>query len=153
MRLYFAILILLTLFSCSYANDNHEPEGAEHINNRARTLWTVTDYFITKNSIHGDSQAQSMMFKPLDMSDTSITFDGRMCHVSEFEWITVDLGTYVQKSLSITVDDMGISDQKVEIIKTDCDIPGFSEIVRFADMRLMVVIDGICLFLEPDIML
>ena len=44
-----------------------------------RVLWTISEYKAGENAIWGKKEAQSMIFKPLNIDATTITFDGKTC--------------------------------------------------------------------------
>lgn len=43
-----------------------------------------------------------------------------------------------------------MSDEWIEVIKTDCNLPGFQEYLRLGDRRLLIRVRGVFFFLEPS---
>ncbi len=60
-----------------------------------RVLWTVSAYHIGENAMWGKTEAESMLFKPLDISTSTITFDGKTCNDVTFETEIVDAAKYL----------------------------------------------------------
>ncbi len=90
-----------------------------------------------------------MIFKPLDMDDSSITFDGNTCKNVAFKRERQQLETYLMSRYAITPQLLDMVNEEVEVVKTSCSLPGFSEYLRLSDRRLVIVINGIFFFLEP----
>lgn len=114
-----------------------------------RVLWTVAGYKISSDGQWGKNEAQALLFKPLDATSSSITFNGQTCREITFNRKTVDATPYFSQRWSITPKILGVSVNTVKIIKTDCHLPGFSEYVQLPDRRLIVRIKGVFFFLEP----
>jgi hypothetical protein len=116
-----------------------------------RVLWTVSGYVIGKDATWGETEAQAMLFKPLDVTDTKIIFDGQVCSDVTFQRETVNTSEYLSDSLNTTPQDLGIDGQELQVIKTNCTLPGFQEYMRLNDRRLVVPINGVFLLFEPAV--
>lgn len=116
-----------------------------------RVLWTVSEYRIGINAAWSDTEARELLFKPLDITETSITFDGKKCSSVIFNKETARTKEYLDKSFHITPRFLNIGDETVEVIKTDCNLPGFAEYLRLKDRRLVIHIKGVFFFLEPAV--
>jgi hypothetical protein len=92
-----------------------------------------------------------MLFKPLDVTDTEIIFDGQACQGVSFQRETVSTSEYLSNVWNISPQDLGVGDQEVQVIKTNCSLPGFQEYMRLKDRRLVVPINGIFFFFEPKV--
>jgi hypothetical protein len=117
--------------------------------NTMTALWTVSGYVIGKDSTLSDQDAQALLFKPLDISETGITFGGQACKNVTFQQETVNASEYYSATWQTTVKTLGIEDQELQVFKTDCPLPGFQEYVRLGDSRLVVPMNGIFFFFEP----
>ncbi|MFH1906404.1 MAG: hypothetical protein ABIL11_03320 [Chloroflexota bacterium] len=116
-----------------------------------RVLWTVSGYVIGKGSAWGEQDAKALLFKPLDMNDTEITFDGQTCNNVNFQQETVNAAEYLSSAWQATPQTLGIEDQELQVFKTNCALPGFQEYMRLDDGRLIVPINGVFFFFEPAV--
>ena len=116
-----------------------------------RVLWTVSRYVIGNGSFWGEQDAKALLFKPLDMNDTEITFDGQTCKNVTFQQETVNAAEYLSSVWQATPQTLGIEDQELQVFKTNCALPGFQEYMRLGDGRLIVPINGVFFFFEPAV--
>ncbi len=116
-----------------------------------RVLWTVSAYHIGENAAWGKTEAQHMLFKPLDINTLSITFDGQTCHDVTFETEIVDAVQYLAEKYQTTPQTLGFEEKTLQVIKTNSCLPGFSEYMRLRDRRLIVPINGVLFILEPAV--
>lgn len=114
-----------------------------------RVLWTVSEYRIGPNAVWGNQEARKLLFKPLDITETTIIFDGKKCSNVIFKKETVNTKKYLDSLFHITPQLLDIEDETVVTIKTDCSLPGFAEYLRLRDRRLVVHINGVFFYLEP----
>jgi hypothetical protein len=116
-----------------------------------RALWTVSQYTIGKNTLWGEKEARSMLFKPLDITETSITFDGKTCRGISFKKEKQKAKEYLETVFHTTPQTLGIAEDEVEVVKTDCNVPGFAEYLRLKDRRLVIYLHGVFFYLEPTV--
>jgi hypothetical protein len=116
-----------------------------------RVLWTVSGYVFGKASTMADQEAKALLFKPLDINETGIIFNNGECKGVTFRRETVDAAQYLADVWQITPQTLGIDAQKMQVIRTNCDIPGFQEYMRLSDRRLIVPIKGVFFFFEPAV--
>ena len=114
-----------------------------------RVLWTVSAYKIGFGGEWGDNEARSLLFKPLDISSSSITFNGQTCQGISFKSEMVDTEKYLSERYQTTPHMLGIPEETIQVIKTNCQLPGFSEYIRLTDRRLIVWIEGVFFVFEP----
>lgn len=166
---YLNLIVLFTAFSVSAngliesANQNQvfrhrlrnesrlmEPLRADS-GTPMRVLWRVSEYKISENAVWGEVEARKMLFKPLDIDTEKarITFDGRTCRNVIFDKKTVNAGEYFERVYQSASRTAGIDDETIEVVKTDCDLPGFGEYIRLKDRRLVIQIKGVFFFFEP----
>jgi hypothetical protein len=58
---------------------------------------------------------------------------------------------YLTERYQATPQLLGIADKTIQVITTDCQLPGFSEYIRLPDRRLIVWIKGVFFFFEPKV--
>jgi hypothetical protein len=116
-----------------------------------RVQWNISSYHIGKDAEWGEKEARAMLFKPLDMTSSTITFDGRTCRDVAFAKETVATGAYFQDKFSIMPQDLGLEDKTVQVVKTDCRLPGFAEYIRLQDNRLIVPMQGVLFVFQPAV--
>ena len=137
-----------------YPNDTI-PSGAyvatQESGNTMRVLWTVSGYVIGKDSTWGEQDAKALLFKPLDITDTEIIFDGQPCKGVNFQQETVNAAEYLSSIWQSTPQTLGIEDQELQVFKTNCTLPGFEEYMRLRDGRLIVPMNGVFFFFEPAV--
>ena len=116
-----------------------------------RVLWTVSTYKIGFGGEWGENEARSLLFKPLDIRSSSITFNGQTCQGISFSSETVDTNKYLAERYQATPQIFDISEETIQVIKTACRLPGFSEYIRLMDRRLIVWIKGVFFVFEPTV--
>ena len=122
------------------------PEGSP-----MRALWKVSSYIIGKNSSMDEASAQALLFKPLDITDTEIIFDGQSCQGVTFQQKTVNAVDYLADTWQTTLTELGIDVTELQVFKTNCSLPGFKEYMRLGDRRLIVPIEGVFFFFTPAV--
>ena len=116
-----------------------------------RVLWTVSAYKISFGGEWGENEARSLLFKPLDIRSSSITFNGQTCQGISFKSEIVDTEKYLSERYQTTPQMLGIPEATIQVIKTNCQLPGFSEYIRLTDRRLIVWIEGVFFVFEPTV--
>lgn len=143
--------LVFSVSSLSFALEQKSAADLQNDSVSLRVLWTVTDYVRGPNAMLDDEQARSLIFSPLDMTEDSISFAGRVCKSITFSRKTARLSDYLSAAHGIAPQDLNLENQSVQVIQTTCDLPGFSEFLKLEDRRLLVSINGIFYFLEPFI--
>jgi hypothetical protein len=116
-----------------------------------RVLWTVSAYKIGKNAVWGEQEARGLLFKPLDIGDTSITFDRKTCTNITFKREVLNTAEYLRTKYHTDRQTLGVECETVELIKTNCTLPGFAEYMRLQDRRLVIYINGVFFFFSPAV--
>lgn len=116
-----------------------------------RVLWTITEYKAAKGAVWGEEEARRLLFKPLDMDATRITFDGQTCQAVIFKRESVNTKRYLRRVYHTTPQALGINEETVEVVKTNCTLPGFREYIRLKDRRLVIHINGVFFYFEPAV--
>jgi len=63
----------------------------------------------------------------------------------------VNAKEYLARVYRTTSRALGIDEEVVEVVKTNCDLPGFAEYIRLRDRRLVIHINGVFFFFEPAV--
>jgi hypothetical protein len=116
-----------------------------------RVLWTVSEYKVGTGAAWGEEEARTLLFKPLDIDATHITFDGRTCRDVIFHRDKVNAKEYVDHAYRTTPQALGIEEETVEVVKTNCTLPGFGEYVRLKDRRLIIYLNGVFFYFTPAV--
>ncbi len=153
------VIIVLGFFLVFYSGgcahmSSKENQPNPHNSNKGvsiRVLWTVSEYRIINNAVMNEDEARRMLFKPLDIGDTYITFDRKTCRNVIFKRETVKIKEYLHRAYNTMPQALNIDDETVEVIKTNCDLPGFTEYIRLKDRRLLIHINGVFFFFEPAV--
>jgi hypothetical protein len=116
-----------------------------------RVLWTVSKYKIGEKADWGEQEARRLLFKPLDMDATRITFDGQTCQDVTFEKETVKVKEYLERVYHTTPRSLGIEGEAMEVIKTNCRLPGFAEYMRLRNRKLIIHLHGVFFYFEPAV--
>jgi hypothetical protein len=114
-----------------------------------RVLWTVSEYRLGESVPWGKEEAQKLLFKPLDIDATTITFAGKTCRDVTFKKETVKAKEYLDQVFHTTPQALGIEDEVVDLVKTNCDLPGFSEYLRLKHGRIVIHINGVFFYFKP----
>jgi hypothetical protein len=116
-----------------------------------RVLWTVSEYRMGRSAVWGKDEARTLLFKPLDMDATTITFDGKTCRDVIFKKEMVKVKEYVEQVFHATPQALGIEEEMAELVKTNCELPGFSEYLRLKDRRIIIYMNGVFFYFEPAV--
>lgn len=150
--LYFITVFYVGGCTTMFANDRkgqHPSPASDGVS--IRVLWTVSGYKISENAVMREDDARKMLFKPLDIGEAYITFDGKTCRNIIFKKETVKVKEYLHRAYQIMPQTIGIDQETSEVIKTNCDLPGFGEYMRLKDRRLVIYIKGVFFFFEPAV--
>jgi hypothetical protein len=116
-----------------------------------RVLWTISGYVLGKGFNWDEQAAQALLFKPLDINDTEIIFNGHACQGVIFQKKTVTAADYLANTWQTTPQELGIDVKELQVIKTNCALPGFKEYMHLGDGRLIVPINGAFFFFDPAV--
>jgi hypothetical protein len=114
-----------------------------------RVLWIVAGYKRGTDDSWEKKDVDAMIFQTLDMDENSIRFAGKNCTDVVFKRQRQQLGPYLKRKYGITPQFIDLMDEEVDVVKTSCSLPGFSEYLRLSDSRLIVYIEGVFFILEP----
>jgi hypothetical protein len=116
-----------------------------------RVLWTISGYKVSDGAVWGEEEARKLLFKPLDIDADKITFDGQACRDVIFEKRMVNAKEYLGHVYQTTPQALGIEQEKVEVVKTNCNLPGFAEYMRLRDRRLVIHLNGVFFYFNPAV--
>lgn len=114
-----------------------------------RVLWSISSFSLGKDSEWGEDEAKNMLFKPLYMDSSSITFDGRSCTGIAFKTDQVNSTAYLSHRYDITPDIFSYSHDMLQVVRTNCSIEGFSEYMRLRDRRVVIHLHGVFFVFNP----
>jgi len=98
-----------------------------------RVLWAISKYKVGEGALWGEEEARKLLFKPLDIDADKITFDGKTCGDVVFEKRMVNAKEYLANVYRTTPQALDIEEKLIEVVKTNCDLPGFAEYMRLKD--------------------
>lgn len=116
-----------------------------------RVLWTVSGYKVGEGAVWGEDEARKLLFKPLDIDANTITFDGQTCHDVIFEKEMLSAKSYLDRVYHTTPQALGIESEMMEVVKTNCTLPGFAEYMRLQNRRLVIHLNGVFFYFEPAV--
>jgi len=116
-----------------------------------RVLWRINEYRLGGSALWGEEEAHTLLFKPLDITASTITFDGKTCGNVVFNKDKVNTKEYLDRTFHSTPQALGIEGETVELVKTNCLLPGFSEYMRLKDRRIVIHINGVFFFFAPEV--
>jgi hypothetical protein len=116
-----------------------------------RVLWRVSGFVLGPEAVMDRAEAERMLAKPLSISGGRIAFDQQTCEGVKSERRKERLSDYLERVYRVTPKDLDVSDEWIEVIKTDCSLPGFQEYLRLGDRRLLIRVKGVFFFLEPSV--
>jgi hypothetical protein len=116
-----------------------------------RVLWTISKYKVGEGAVWGEEEAHKLLFKPLDIDTDKIIFDGQTCRDVIFEKRMVNVKEYLDHAYRTTPQALGIEEERVEVVRTNCNLPGFAEYVRLKDRRLIIHLNGVFFYFEPAV--
>ena len=124
---------------------------AEKASVSMRVLWTISEYKVSEGAVWGEEEARKLLFKPLDINATKITFDGRTCQDVIFEKGTVNATEYLADRYRTTPQALDIKEELIEVVKTNCRLTGFAEYIRLKDRRLIIHLNGVFFYFRPSV--
>lgn len=148
------ISVLVVAFTGCGAKNPDAPAIAEPREPEAqamRVLWTVSGFKMTEKAAWDEARARQMLFKPLDMDDERLVFDGSICETPNLERSTVDADEYLGRTYGITSEWLGVESHAFQVLRSRCGISGFEEFIRLPDRRIVIHIAGIFFFLAPAV--
>ena len=118
-----------------------------------RVLWKISRFKVGENAVWGEEEARKLLFKPLDIDidAATITFDGHTCRDVIFKKEKVSAEEYLSHVYHMTPRALGIEDTGVEVVKTNCDLPGFAEYIRLKNRKLIIHLNGVFFYFEPAV--
>jgi hypothetical protein len=157
----FATIVVLGMGMAAFGSNPEAQSGdlkiegssLPHAANEAvsmRVLWTVSHFKVGEKAVWGEKESRTLLFKALDIGATTITFDGQTCRNVIFERELVNVEEYLHRVHRTTPLALGI-EGAVEVIKTNCRLPGFSEYMRLRDRTLIIHINGVFFYFAPAV--
>jgi hypothetical protein len=114
-----------------------------------RPLWSVSGYHLGQGAGIPEQEARSQLFKALDLTQGEITFDGRRCRTGALQRRKVDPARFLPLAWRVTPEELGIAEREIEVVRTECALPGFREYLRLQGNRLVIRVEGVFYFFDP----
>lgn len=114
-----------------------------------RVLWSVAGYRLGPQAGMSEQEAQSYLFKALDLTQDQICFDGRRCGIAGLQRQRVDPARYLPAAWQVTAEELGIGEPEIEVVRTGCSLPGLGEYLQLKGSRLVIQIQGVFFYLDP----
>ena len=106
---------------------------------------------MSESALWGKEEAEKLLFKPLDIGATYITFDGKTCRDIVFKTMSIKAKEYLDRAYHTSPRALGIAEEALEVVKTNCDLPGFAEYMRLKDRRLVIHVNGVFFYFEAAV--
>jgi len=116
-----------------------------------RVLWRISGFVSSPAASMDRAEAEAMLAKPLDIRGDRIVFDRKACEGIRFRRTKEKLSAYLERVYKIAPKDLELTDQLIEVVRTDCSLPGFQEYMRLGDRRLVIQVRGVFFFFEPKV--
>jgi len=116
-----------------------------------RVLWRISEYKVGEGATWGEEEARRQLFKPLDIDTNKITFDGKTCRDVIFQREKVNAKEYLEHTYRTAPQALGIEEGSLEVVKTNCDLPGLAEYMRLGDRRLIIYLKGVFFYFKPAV--
>jgi len=148
------LLFLIPVIPTACAQDNVPPpskNSPESESASMRVLWTISNLILLPTAEISADQAGQMLFTPLDMTATSITFDHQTCNDVIFERREVDLSSATSFLTAAARKELAVTDDEAVLVETSCHIHGFKTFLRLPDNRLLVKMHGVLFVFQPNI--
>lgn len=142
--------LIPALLLCAFMTAGTHPlaRGTDRLDT-LRVTWVVGDYRILDRAQVSDEEGVALLSRPLHIDQNSISFDGKRCEKVTFQRQQVDLPEYLRSGFAISPQDLGVTASKAQLVRTSCDLPGFSEYLHLPDRKILVFRTGVCLVFSP----
>ncbi len=95
------------------------------------------------------SQADTWLLKVVDISATSLTFDGKTCQVAAFKRAPSTSSDYFTSEFKIDPSKIGVPQDKVDVIQTGCGGTPFGQFVQINPTTFIAAWNGVFFFFAP----
>ncbi len=135
-------------------SDNITPENdlvtaTTYTGTSIRVLWNLSDIVFGKEFTGNRQKARDLLFKPLNVTETQIIFNGLVCENVTFTTEIVSAKDYLLGWYDVSPIKFNVKDDDIKIIKTNCDYFGFKEYFRANDGRLIIPFEGAFYIFTP----
>lgn len=116
-----------------------------------RILWSVSGYHVGDDAGMTETAAKNFLFKPLDIDEARIVFDGQECSDVRFTRRTVNLHGFLKNEWLVTPQALGISESSAMVVNTNCDMPLFSEYLHLNNGNIIGRLNGVFFFFDKNV--
>lgn len=116
---------------------------------RDTTRWVITRYVIGPVSALDTAQAGAMVSQQVEILPTEIRFQGKTCPNLVTRAETVNAPDYLSSSWKVSPELLGLRQTELQVIHTNCDIPGFQDYMLLDGGKLLIGLDGVFFEFDP----
>lgn len=112
------------------------------------TLWRVQRVVLAPDATLSQDEAASWLDKPVRITQTSISFEGRTCRVTP-QITRVQAGVFLAAH-QMTPQELDIRDGTLDLVETGCDIPAFETMLALPEGHFVALYQGAFIFLTQQ---
>lgn len=113
------------------------------------TRWVISRYVIGPVAALDTAQAGALISQQVEILPTEIRFQGKTCRNLVTRAETVDTLDYLSGNWKASPELLGLSQAELQVIHTNCDIPGFQDYMLLDGGKLLIGLDGVFFEFEP----
>jgi len=112
--------------------------------------WQVIRHQLTASAAMGKQEADSWLDQEMVVTDERLAFSGSFCTFKSMTSRGVNAADYLMDTYSMTLNDLGISQQGFQVAETDCSSP-YDELLILNQGELILYWKGYFFFLERQV--
>ena len=109
-------------------------------------LWRITGFTLSPQAGMDKDEAKTWVGKTIRISQTSLDFEGKSCRITP-EIKQIETGVFLA-GMDTTPNEMGITAEHLDLVKTGCDIPELETLLALPNGRFVLLNDGVFFFME-----
>lgn len=116
---------------------------------RDTTHWVATRYVFGQVAAMEKSQAEALLNQQVEILPTEIRWQGKTCTGLVTRAEKFNTQDYLAGTWQVTPQALGIQQSELQVISTNCDLPGFQEYLLLDGGQLVIGLDGVFFVFEP----
>lgn len=112
--------------------------------------WVATRYVLGQVAGMDETEARAVLSQAVEILPTEIRFQGKTCSNLITRSETFNATDYLVGMWQTTPQQLGIQKNDLQVITTNCDIPGFQEYVLLDGGQLGIWLDGVFFVFDPQ---
>jgi hypothetical protein len=117
---------------------------------RDTTRWVASRYVFGQVAAMETSQADALLKQQVEILPTEIRWQGKTCTGLVTRAETFNTQDYLAGTWQTSPQALGIQQSELQVISTNCDIPGFQEYLLFGGGQLVIGLDGVFFVFDPQ---